>query len=175
MATVHSTSETERLVAMKGNPPEVLAGCTWYMKDGKRLPLSDEVRDEIQTANEEMAGQGLRALGMAHAVSDSKLVLMENGDITVKDLTWLGITGMTDPVRHGVKDLIAGFHRAGIDTVMITGDQSATAYAVGKETRPRRRRRYPDPRFAPPRGDPAGGAERPCQGTPRIRAGQPGP
>ena len=40
---------------------------------------------------------------------------------------------MTDPIRHGVKDLIAGFHRAGIDTVMITGDQSATAYAVGKE------------------------------------------
>ena len=134
MATVHSTSDNGKwLLAMKGSPPEVLAGCTWYMKDGKRLPMSDEERDEIQTANEEMAGQGLRALGMAHAVSDSKFVLMENGDITVKDLTWLGITGMTDPVRHGVKDLIAGFHRAGIDTVMITGDQSATAYAVGKE------------------------------------------
>ena len=134
MATVHSTPDRGKwLLAMKGSPPEVLAGCTWYTKDGKRLPLSYEVREEIQAANVEMAGRGLRVLGMAQAVSDSKLVLMENGDITVKDLTWLGITGMTDPIRHGVKDLIAGFHRAGIDTVMITGDQSATAYAVGKE------------------------------------------
>ena len=73
MATVHSTTDRSKwLLAMKGSPPEVLAGCTWYMKDGRRLPMSDEVRDEIQTANVEMAGRGLRALGMAHAVSDSK-------------------------------------------------------------------------------------------------------
>jgi P-type Ca2+ transporter type 2C len=40
---------------------------------------------------------------------------------------------MTDPVRQGVKEVIDGFHGAGIDTVMITGDQSPTAYAIGKE------------------------------------------
>ncbi|MGD0230239.1 MAG: HAD-IC family P-type ATPase [Syntrophorhabdales bacterium] len=134
MLTVHSTNGgAKRLLAVKGSPPEVLAACTWYMKDGTRLPLSDEAKGDIQTAGEEIAGQGLRALGLAQAVSDDSLVLLENGDITVRDMVWLGIVGMTDPVRDGVKDLIAGFHGAGIDTVMITGDQSATAYAVGKE------------------------------------------
>jgi Ca2+-transporting ATPase len=134
MLTVHETKElSKRVLAVKGSPPEVLAACCWYMKEGRRLELTDEARDEIRTANEEMAGQGLRVLGMAYAFSETGLVLMEDGDVTIRDLTWLGITGMTDPVRDGVKPLIGGFHRAGIGTVMITGDQSATAYAVGKE------------------------------------------
>ena len=46
---------------------------------------------------------------------------------------WLGLIGMADPVRPGVSELIRDFHRAGIDTVMITGDQSLTAFAIGKE------------------------------------------
>ncbi len=40
---------------------------------------------------------------------------------------------MGDPIREGVKELIRDFHLAGIDTVMITGDQTSTAYAIGKE------------------------------------------
>jgi Ca2+-transporting ATPase len=48
-------------------------------------------------------------------------------------LVWLGLIGMADPVRPGVAGLIKEFHRAGIDTIMITGDQSPTAYAIGKE------------------------------------------
>src|SRR5262249_56388287 len=48
-------------------------------------------------------------------------------------LTWVGLIGMADPIRRGVKDAIGSFHQAGIDTMMITGDQSATAYAIGKE------------------------------------------
>lgn len=51
----------------------------------------------------------------------------------MKGLIWLGLIGMADPIRDGVAGLIETFHRAGIDTVMITGDQSATAYAIGKE------------------------------------------
>ena len=47
-------------------------------------------------------------------------------------LTWLGLIGMADPLRPGMKELIARFHRAGIDTIMLTGDQSPTAYAIGK-------------------------------------------
>ena len=49
------------------------------------------------------------------------------------DLVWLGMVGMADPIREGVGDAIRAFHRAGIDTVMITGDQSPTAYAIGQE------------------------------------------
>jgi Ca2+-transporting ATPase len=48
-------------------------------------------------------------------------------------LIWLGLVGMADPIRKGVKDLMGDFHQAGINTVMITGDQSPTAYAIGKD------------------------------------------
>src|SRR5208337_164662 len=47
-------------------------------------------------------------------------------------LTWVGLIGMADPLRPGMKELVARFHHAGIDTIMLTGDQSATAYAIGK-------------------------------------------
>jgi magnesium-transporting ATPase (P-type) len=48
-------------------------------------------------------------------------------------LIWLGLMGMVDPIRKGVKDAIGSLHHAEIDTVMITGDQSPTAYAIAKE------------------------------------------
>ena len=48
-------------------------------------------------------------------------------------MTWIGLVGMVDPIREGVAELIQAFHGAGIETVMITGDQSPTAYAVAEE------------------------------------------
>ena len=134
MTTVHGVAGSrKRLVAVKGSPTEVLSLCTYYMKDGERRPLNDEERDAIGAANDRMAGQGLRVLGLAYAHSSKSLLLVEEGDVSIKDLVWLGIAGMTDPVRSGAKEVIRGFHRAGIQTMMITGDQSATAYAIGKE------------------------------------------
>jgi Ca2+-transporting ATPase len=68
-------------------------------------------------------------LGIAYTILDEN----NNRQNPEQDLTWLGLVGMADPVRKGVKELIAQFHEAGIDTVMITGDQSPTAYAIAKE------------------------------------------
>jgi Ca2+-transporting ATPase len=103
--------------------------CEWHIKDGVRVPLTDTDRLAIETENERMAGEALRVLGGAYRYIDG-----EGKDAEVHDrLTWLGLVGMADPVRVGVKDVIEGFHHAGIDTVMITGDQSPTAYAIGKE------------------------------------------
>ncbi|HXX82276.1 MAG TPA: HAD-IC family P-type ATPase, partial [Thermodesulfovibrionales bacterium] len=63
---------------------------------------------------------------------NTSLPLRQEGDLS-DTLIWLGLIGMADPVRDGLKGLIGDFHKAGIDTVMITGDQSPTAYAIGKE------------------------------------------
>jgi len=71
----------------------------------------------------------LRVLGGAYGYVED-----QGKDAAMPDeLTWLGLIGMADPIRCGVKDAIGSFHQAGIDTMMITGDQSATAYAIGKE------------------------------------------
>jgi Ca2+-transporting ATPase len=132
MSTLHISADTEatgplHLLAVKGNPVEVLALCRYRMQDGQIIPLTDEDQLKIQTENEGLSGQALRVLGVAYGLLHPEEV--GNG----KGLIWLGHIGMADPVRKGVKELIGDFHRAGIETAMITGDQSSTAYAIGKE------------------------------------------
>lgn len=128
MGTLHEGPQGERLFSLKGSPIDVLSLCEWYIKDEERVPLSEEARLAIESENERMAGDALRVLGFARgAETDASSFETSCG------LTWLGLVGMADPVREGVKDLIPLFHEAGIDTVMITGDQSSTAYSIGKE------------------------------------------
>jgi Ca2+-transporting ATPase len=137
MRTVHAlppgqqngTTDASQFVAVKGSPGEVLAMCAWHLKDGQQVALTDEDRLAIETANQRMAGEALRVLGTAYRyVAESTAQTdLRNG------LIWLGLVGMADPVRIRVKEVIADFHQAGIETVMITGDQSPTAYAIGKE------------------------------------------
>jgi Ca2+-transporting ATPase len=131
MSTVHSVALPNPgvLVALKGNPLEVLNMCSWQVKDGACIPLAEEDRSAIEAANERMASDALRVLGVAYAFYEED----ELGLTEYNNCTWLGLVGMADPIREGVRELIRTFHQAGLDTVMITGDQSATAYAVGKE------------------------------------------
>ncbi|MDJ0687866.1 MAG: HAD-IC family P-type ATPase [Xenococcaceae cyanobacterium MO_188.B32] len=125
MRTVHIVHESQKLVAVKGNPTEVLELCCCQLKCGRQIPLTEADRQAIEMENERMAGKALRVLGAAYGHID-------DGECS-ESLIWLGLVGMADPVRHGVKDLMGSFHQAGIKTVMITGDQSPTAYAIGKE------------------------------------------
>lgn len=114
---------------VKGSPTEVLAMCRRQLKNGETVALTDEDRAAIENENSRMAGRALRVLGCARRELDGEEI---NGDIE-GGLTWLGLVAMTDPVRDGVRGVIKAFHAAGIDTVMITGDQSATAWAIGTE------------------------------------------
>jgi Ca2+-transporting ATPase len=86
----------------------------------------------IEVENEHLAGRALRVLAFACDAA-AKGIRLDGEDLPGQEFTWLGMVGMADPVRPGVESLIADFHTAGIATVMITGDQSPTAYAVGKE------------------------------------------
>jgi P-type Ca2+ transporter type 2C len=129
MSTLHLTRDNQKLVAMKGSPAEVLKMCNCQEKNGEIVPLTEAEKTAIEIANEMMAGKALRVLGAAYANS----IDIEAEINPHQDLIWLGLVGMADPIRNGVKDVMEVFHQAGIDTVMITGDQSATAYAIGKE------------------------------------------
>jgi Ca2+-transporting ATPase len=128
MGTLHDEPAGGKLVAIKGSPLDVLAMCTGHLKDSQLLPLNEEDRQEIETENERMAGLAQRVLGVAYSDQSD----LANGDMP-GSLVWLGIIGMADPIRDGVQEAIAAFHGAGIETIMITGDQSPTAYAIGKE------------------------------------------
>lgn len=131
MVTVHRLPCGRTLLAVKGSPPEVLSLCSFQMIGGTKRPLEEDDVLGIRMQNDRMAGRALRVLGTACRFLDEDELSEER--LLTQDLTWLGLAGMSDPVRPGVKDLISRFHQAGIKTVMITGDQSPTAYAVGKE------------------------------------------
>ncbi|MGD9393014.1 MAG: HAD-IC family P-type ATPase, partial [Chromatiales bacterium] len=127
MSTLHPW-DNKYLLAVKGSPEEVLAMCTHQLKGGRRIRLTAPARKAILKQNEAMAGRALRVLGVAWRQLDSDRMPAKTGQ-----LTWVGITGMADPMRPGMDRLIAEYHRAGIKTIMITGDQSATAQAIGEE------------------------------------------
>jgi Ca2+-transporting ATPase len=125
MLTRHLDGEN-CLVAVKGCPQAVLELCAYCLRDGQIEPLTASLRRDILIANETLAGNALRVLGVAYGTSTAC-------EERLGDLIWLGLIGMEDPIRPGVAELIARFHRAGIETVMITGDQSATALAVARK------------------------------------------
>jgi Ca2+-transporting ATPase len=129
MSAIHERLDGKKILSVKGSPPEVLAMCKWQMIDGELVPLTEESIVEIETENERMAGEALRVLGFAF----KEIAEMPDKDSHENGLIWVGIIGMSDPVREGVGDLIKELHRAGIDTIMITGDQHSTAQAVAEK------------------------------------------
>ncbi|MFW6123208.1 MAG: HAD-IC family P-type ATPase [Thermodesulfobacteriota bacterium] len=128
MGSQHQHGAQETFLALKGSPMDILALCDRQMRNGREAPLTEEDRSVIEMQNEDMAGRALRILGIAYAVRKNG-----QGPTDETGLTWVGMMGMTDPIREGVAGAIQDFHQAGIDTVMITGDQSTTAYAIGQE------------------------------------------
>jgi P-type Ca2+ transporter type 2C len=127
MGSLHADA-TGRLVAVKGAPDEVLRGCArWERPGGDPAELDGPARRRILSANDRMAGEGMRVLGLAWKRLD------DGAEPTWDGLTWLGLVGLIDPIRPGVREAIAVCHQAGIRPVMITGDQGLTAVAVGRE------------------------------------------
>jgi Ca2+-transporting ATPase len=125
MVTWHATGGDE-LMAIKGAPDQVLAMCSHHLCQGIVQPLSDRDRTRIVTENERMAGQALRVLGVAYTYGND---LPDER----RDLIWVGLAGIADPPRPGMRELIARFRAAGLHPIMVTGDQSATAHAIARQ------------------------------------------
>jgi Ca2+-transporting ATPase len=125
MGSLHG-GHPRRLVVVKGAPEEVLRGSTrWRTVDGES-ELDPAARRQILSANDRMADEGMRVLGLGFKTLD------DDAPPSWDDLTWIGLVGLIDPIRAGVRDAIAVCHQAGIRPVMITGDQGLTAVAVGR-------------------------------------------
>lgn len=109
----------------KGSPDEVLECCRYILLDGSRQPLTSGMKRRIREALQEFTGRGLRVLALGMQVNPAEM--------KEDDLTFLGLAGMSDPVRPGVPEAVAAFADAGVKTVMITGDRADTAFAIAKE------------------------------------------
>ena len=131
MTTVHQT-EKSLVQYTKGAPDVVVDRCTHYLQNGKAVPMTEEYRAQILAANKAMADKALRVLACSEKLLD-KLPETLDTDTAEKDLCFVGLCGMIDPVRPEVKDAIARCREAGIRPIMITGDHIDTAVAIAKE------------------------------------------
>ena len=121
MTTIHKMS-TGYLVITKGAPDILLNKCN----------LTVGEKRSIESQNQQMAERALRVIVVASKKistmpSNEEMKFLEDG------LDFVGLIGMIDPPREGVKDAVKTCKRAGIKTVMITGDHIATAKAIAKE------------------------------------------
>jgi len=120
MATYHRLDGGTRVI-VKGAPGPVFDACAAIRTTDGVHPFDDETKETWLRENRRVASNGLRMLAVAERIDD------EVGSDAYRELTLLGLVAFSDPPREDVVEAIAECHRAGIDVVMVTGDQAATA------------------------------------------------
>ena len=131
MSTVHDVDGSV-VQYTKGAPDVIIGRCTHYLKDGLAVPMTEEYRKEIVTANKAMADRALRVLACAKRDWAAAPASFDPDDLE-NELCFMGLCGMIDPVRPEVQDAIVECRGAGIRPIMITGDHVDTAVAIAKE------------------------------------------
>lgn len=136
MSTVHSDKEDETrlLVFAKGAPDVLLAHCVRERIGAETRPLTAERRAAILKANDELAGQALRTLGVAsRELPPDALERQEPDESLEQEMIFLGLIGMIDPPRAEARAAVAKARHAGIRPIMITGDHANTAAVIATE------------------------------------------
>ncbi|SDB97275.1 Ca2+-transporting ATPase [Melghirimyces thermohalophilus] len=131
MSVLVENRQGQQMVMAKGAPDVLLNRCTHILQGGRPTPLTPSMRQKILSNNNQLAAMALRNLALAYrewsGVQPKQEADMEKG------LIFVGLAGMIDPPREEVKDAIRKCRRAGIQTVMITGDHQTTAVAIAKQ------------------------------------------
>jgi Ca2+-transporting ATPase len=126
MATEHATGDAT-LLAVKGAPHQVLGLCSSVRVGAQPQPLDEPMRAAIRAQNEALAREGLRVLGVARGLNHGL------GEGAPRDLEWLGLVGLRDPLRPGAAKTVQVLQRAGLRTLILTGDQAGTARRLAEE------------------------------------------
>lgn len=126
------TSENGRMACTKGAPDVLLQHCSYILWDGKVIPFTSTLKQKVMAANEGMARSALRVLGIAYKELKST-DRYDDYETVETGLIFIGLTGMIDPPRKEVREAISKCRKAGIKTVMITGDHQTTAEAIAKQ------------------------------------------
>jgi Ca2+-transporting ATPase len=129
MATVHRTPQGQTVAFVKGSPGTLLAASSAYFRAPGVTPLTPDDRRVWEDANKRLAGSALRVLGLAYRELPDNYNQL---DLT-RELIFVGLVGMRDPLRDEAKAAIATCRDAGIRTVMITGDQQPTAAEIARQ------------------------------------------
>ncbi|CAH1207213.1 Calcium-transporting ATPase [Paenibacillus plantiphilus] len=118
-----------RLICTKGAPDMLMQQCSYILWDGKVVPFTATLKSKVAAAGEGMAQSALRVLGMAYRDLRPNDAFEHEAEVE-NQLVFVGLTGMIDPPRREAREAITTCRRAGIKTVMITGDHQLTAEAI---------------------------------------------
>lgn len=127
MTTLHHirTESGSRLIAYsKGAAEKVIEQCAFFYQNGHKCRMSQNDRTSLVNVLEHLMNEGRRVLAVA---------MEPDGRMAEKDMVFLGLVSMQDPVRAEAVEAVGEFERAGVDTVMITGDHINTAFSIAKE------------------------------------------
>lgn len=136
MSTLHTDSQKQKSIQVftKGAPDVLLGRCDRERVGDSTRPLTPERRSEILQANEQLAGEALRTLGVAaRFVPASDFDAQQVDEDLEQDLVFVGLIGMLDPPREEARQAVAQARSAGIRPVMITGDHPVTAAVIGRD------------------------------------------
>ena len=129
MSTVH-TIDGEQLMLTKGGPDVVFNRSSKILLDGQVVPLTDENLKALADQNEAFSDRALRVLAFAYKpITEGQTITFEDEN----DLILVGLVAMIDPPREAVYGAVEQAKKAGIKTVMITGDHKTTARAIARD------------------------------------------
>lgn len=127
MTTLHlikSGSESRLIAYSKGAAEKILERCAYFYQNGRKYPLSESDRTSLTNVLEHLMNEGRRVLALA---------MEPDGSMAEQDMVFLGFVSMQDPVRAEAVEAVEEFKKAGVETVMITGDHQNTAFSIAKE------------------------------------------
>ena len=131
MTTIHKFGNKYRIIT-KGAPDVIISKCNYIYNNGSTSYMNNSTQNNILNTNEKMANEALRVIAIAYKDVSSLPNNITSENIE-KDLVFVGLIGMIDPPRAGVKEAIFTAKKAGIKTIMITGDHILTAKAIAKD------------------------------------------
>ena len=137
MTTIHKIGNKYRIIT-KGAPDVLLQKCTKQvdfitdMQNQYNIKIKSLENLKIQSDNRQMAQKALRVIAVAYKDVDTLPSKIDSQNIE-NNLTFVGLIGMIDPPREGVKEAVQVCKNSGIKTVMITGDHLETAKAIAKD------------------------------------------
>jgi P-type Ca2+ transporter type 2C len=132
MSVIIKDQKGRQFVVTKGAPDVLVTKSEAILWNERKQILSQESRETIQTAINDLASQALRTIAIGFKEISSKTIVLDEKEAE-KDLTFIGLQGMIDPPRPEVKMAVKECKDAGIKTVMITGDHVITAKAIAKQ------------------------------------------
>jgi len=129
MTTIHLTASAKRVAYVKGAPETLLSLCRFIYRDGQEAILEENERRSIVISLNGFAESALRVLALAYRELPEGVPLSVVEEVE-RDLTFVGLVAMLDPPRAEVPEAVVRCRKAGIKTIMITGDNSRTALAI---------------------------------------------